>query len=123
MYVYVLCLILVLGVLNVSGLEEGEEHVVLDRLTSDTDVASLLQRLGVTKVEVGNEDENSLRHARSAESELQATISQKSAPKYISCIASGLLRTRCGMQGVQKVSSRLQIRKSPLHGDFKVEKS
>jgi hypothetical protein len=81
MYVYVLCLILVLGVLNVSGLEEGEEHVVLDRLTSDTDVASLLQRLGVTKVEVGNEDENSLRHARSAESELQATISQKSPPK------------------------------------------
>jgi len=79
MYVYVLCLILVLGVLNVSGLEEGEEHVVLDRLTSDTDVASLLQRLGVTKVEVGNEDENALRHARSAESELQATNSQKSS--------------------------------------------
>ena len=86
MYVYVLCLILVLGVLNVSGLEEGEEHVVLDRLTSDTNVASLLQRLGVTKVEVGNEDENALRLARSAESELQVLVCSKCAPNvFIMC--------------------------------------
>ena len=37
-------------VMQVSGLEEDEERVLLDALTSNNDIASGLQRLGVTKV-------------------------------------------------------------------------
>ena len=58
------------AVLEVSGLDQREESLVIETLTSGKTSSSALAQLGVDLVQVGNRNDGALQLARAAEGEL-----------------------------------------------------